>query len=233
MTTTDRLSWKDVQEVIRSRILDSTYGPGSKLPRDEDIAAELGCARSTVQRAMHELASDGIVERRRKGGTRVLSHPVTRATFDIPITRREVEASGRTYGYQLVGRQIGMTPRTVTAAFGLSEPREMLRVQALHLANQRPHSFEDRWICLETVPEIQEVDLSTESANEWLVLNRPYSRCELRFYARNADSRHVSLLDTRDGDALFVMERTTWIGADPITSVTAVTHPGYELRTST
>ena len=41
-----RLSWTDVRDEIRTRILSRTYAPGDKLPRDEDIAAELGCART-------------------------------------------------------------------------------------------------------------------------------------------------------------------------------------------
>ncbi len=91
-----------MRERILARILDGTYKPGDKLPRDEDIAAQLGCARSTVQRAMGDLSDAGIVERKRKGGTHVRPDPVTRATFDIPITRKEVEQRGSVYGYQLV-----------------------------------------------------------------------------------------------------------------------------------
>ena len=76
---------------IRMRILNRTFAPGDKLPRDEDIAVELGCARATVHRAMQDLAQIGLVERKRKGGTYGGSDPVTRATFNIPITRREVQ----------------------------------------------------------------------------------------------------------------------------------------------
>ena len=228
-----RHNWRDVYDDIRNRILDSTYGPGDKLPRDEDIAQELGCSRSTVQRAMRELSQDGTVERRRKGGTRVRNHPVTRATFDISITRHEVEQAGKAYSYQLVSRQMAMTPRSVVAAFGLNAPQEMLRIEALHLADQRPYVYEDRWVCIDTVPEIAGVDLHRESANEWLVLNRPYSRADLRFYAQNAGAYYAKLLDTRPEEALFVMERTTWIGAAPITTVKAVTSPGYQLLTRT
>lgn len=71
------------------------YKPGDKLPRDEDIAEELGCARSTVQRAMQDLNDAGIVERKRKSGTQVRPDPVTRATLDIPITRVEVRRGAR------------------------------------------------------------------------------------------------------------------------------------------
>lgn len=232
MTAEPRLSWKDVRDEIHGAILSGDYGPGDRLPRDADIAEQMNCARSTVQRAMQDLSDSGLVERRRKGGTRVRREPVTRATLDIPITRREVEQKGARYGYQLIRSREAPAPRPVLAAFELGAPQRMLRVEALHLSDGRPYMLEDRWISLETVPEISEVDLARDSANEWLVLNRPYSRCDLRFYAISADPRTAELLDVTEGAALFVIERTTWIDSAPITTVKTVAAPGYQLLTS-
>lgn len=220
-----------MRDKIHAWVLDSTYAPGDKLPRDEDIADKLGCARSTVQRAMRDLSDSGIVERRRKGGTHVRVDPVTRATLDIPITRKEVENKGSVYGYQFISQTMANTPRPVAAKFGLSSPVRMMRIEALHLSDQRPYIYEDRWICTDTVPEICAVNLELESANEWLVRNKPYSRCDIRFYAIKASDYDARMLDILAGEALFVMERTTWIGASPITTVKAVTAPGYQLLT--
>lgn len=226
-----RLTWREVRDHVHEAILAGRYAPGDKLPRDVDIALELNCARSTVQRAMQDLSDSGLIERRRKGGTRVRRDPVTRATLDIPITRREVEQKGGTYGYQLIRRSSGIPPRTVQAALELSAPLKMLRVEALHLSDGQPYILEDRWVSTETAPEILDLDLSRESANEWLVLNKPYSRFELRFYARRADARTADLLGTQLGEALFVIERTTWIDEEPITTVKAAAAPGYQLIT--
>ncbi|WP_093117663.1 GntR family transcriptional regulator [Salinihabitans flavidus] len=231
MTEVVRLSWKDVRDRVHGRVLDGTYAPGDRLPRDEDLAEEFGCARSTVQRAMQDLSLSGIVERRRKGGTRVRRDPVTRATLDIPITRNEVENRGAVYGYRLIGLTTEAVPPPVTAKFEMAGSEEMLRVRALHLADGHPFVFEDRWVSLRTVPEILEIDLAAQSANEWLVRNKPYTRCDLRFYAMNADAETAAILETGEGAALMVIERTTWIGLDPITSVKAVTAPGYEILT--
>jgi len=220
-----------VRDQIHTRILDTTYGAGDKLPRDEDLAEELGCARSTVQRAMQDLSDSGLVERRRKGGTHVRADPVARATLDIPLTRREVEQKGSVYGYQLISQTTAETPLPIAAHFGLSAPVEMLRIEALHLADQRPYIYEDRWVCIQTVPEILTADLQHESANEWLVRNKPYSRFDLRFYAIKASAYEANLLGTDPGEALFVSDRTTFIGSDPITTVKAVTTPGYQLLT--
>lgn len=231
MTVQLRLSWKDVRETIHAWILNSTYGPGDKLPRDEDLAEQLGCARATVQRAMRDLSDSGIVERKRKGGTQVRQDPVTRATLDIPITRKEVEAKGCVYSYQCISQAMADTPLGIAARFGLGASSRMLRIESLHLSDQRPYIYEDRWICTETVPEILSIDLSRQSANEWLVRNKPYSRCDIRFYAIKASAYDAKLLATSPNEALFVMERTTWIGNLPITSVKAVTAPGYQLLT--
>jgi len=229
LTENVRTTWKTVRDKIRSKILDSTYLPGDKLPRDEDIAIELGCARATVQRAMQDLSNSGIVQRRRKGGTRVRADPVTRATLEIPITRKEVEQTGSIYGYQLVKKTTADTPFSVMASFGLRAPAKMLHIEALHLADQRPYIFENRWVSTVTVPEISNVNLEIESANEWLVRNKPYSRCDIRFYAIKANEYHANLLATTVNEALFVMERTTWIGEEPITTVKAVARPDYQM----
>lgn len=224
-----RLTWTEVRDEIRTRILNRTYAPGDRLPRDEDIAAELGCARTTVHRAMQALSLAGLVERKRKGGTHVLTDPVSRATFEIPITRREVELRGAKYNYQLIGRDLAQSPISVMARFGLQRPVQMLHVVALHLADNRPYILEDRWIDVQSTPQILEVDLTKESANEWLVRHKPYSRIEVRFSAMNADGETAQLLSAPVGSALFVIERTTWIGQAPITAVQAVAAPGYQL----
>ncbi|SDL43181.1 GntR family transcriptional regulator [Aliiruegeria lutimaris] len=231
MTTAMRLSWKDVRDQIHEAILTGRYMPGDRLPRDADIAEDLNCARSTVQRAMQDLSDSGLVERRRKGGTRVRPDPVTRATLDIPVTRREVEQKGSRYGYQMIRREIKTAPSRVLGVFELAEPQKMLQVEALHLSDGRPYILEDRWICLRTVPEILDVDLAHQSANEWLVLNKPYSRCDLRFYAESADDQTADLLGCGTESALLVIERTTWVEEAPITTVKAITAPGYQLLT--
>ena len=229
MTGQTRLSWTDVRDEIQARVLNRTYAPGDKLPRDNDLALELGCARTTVHRAMQELSRIGLVERKRKGGTHVRADPVTRATFDIPITRREVEERGRSYDYQLISSVVEPAPGSVLARFGSPPPGEALRVKALHLSDNKPYIFEDRWIDIKTTPDIMQVDLACNSANEWLVRNKPYSKLDVRFFAINAEGENAEHLSVAAGEALLVIERTTWIGSAPITTVRSVTAPGYQL----
>lgn len=224
-----RQSWRDIRDRIHGRILSGDFQPGDKLPRDADLAEELRCARSTVQRAMQDLSDSGLIERRRKGGSRVRPDPVTRATLDIPVARKEVESRGSTYGYRLISREVGPPPHAVQAAFGTTITQPMLRVQALHLADARPFILEDRWIMPETVPEALELDVAQVNVNEWLVKHKPYDKLDMRFYAEKAGAERADILGVDPGEALLMIERTTWIDGAPITTVRSSTAPGYQL----
>jgi GntR family histidine utilization transcriptional repressor len=224
-------NWIEIRDEIKRRVLERELVPGAKISTDQELAIEFGCARTTVQRAMQDLATSGMVHRRRKGGTTVALHPITRTTFDIPITRIEVEAAGKEYGYSLISRGIELSPANVASSFGLAGPMELLHVTALHMADAKPYIYEDRWIDHSTTPDILDVDLSKDSANEWLIRNRPYSDCKVRFLAKNATSDEARILATGINDALFVMERTTWINDKPITMVQAIGSPGYQMST--
>ncbi|MCY4334332.1 MAG: GntR family transcriptional regulator [Litoreibacter sp.] len=229
MTADGRQSWRDIRDQIHGRIIDSTYRPGEKLPRDEDIAQELKCARSTVHRAMRSLAEDGLIERRRKGGTTVNPDPVTRTTIDIPITRIDIESRGYAYHHHLIDTMEIEAPHRIAAKFGNPSSGPMLRIRALHLADAQPYIFEDRWISLRSVSEISDVDFQTVSANEWLVRNRPFSRCDVQILADDIFDDEAAYLEEPVATALLVLERTTWAGDAPITHVRAVHKRGYRL----
>ena len=224
-------TWKTVRDEIHHKILDTTYLPGDKLPKDEEIAKALNCARSTVMRAMKDLTDSGIIERKRKGGTRVRPNPVARAVLDIPITRCEIEEKGSVYSHQLLLQEVQEAPLTITAKLALPKTNKLMHVEALHLSDGRPFIYEDRWISLEAAPEVQDLDFVEMSANEWLVRNKPYSNIDIQFYAERAGDYYSRLFDTDKIDALFVIERTTWIEDHPITTVKAVTAPGYRMIT--
>ncbi|WP_171053987.1 GntR family transcriptional regulator [Arenibacterium halophilum] len=67
--------------VLRERIEAGYYGPEGRIPSELDLSKEFDVSRITVSRAINDLAQEGLVERRRGAGTRVigsaLNRPVT------------------------------------------------------------------------------------------------------------------------------------------------------------
>ena len=62
-------SWQSVQEEVLARIHSRQWKPGDLIPNEADLAQEFGCARATVNRALQNLADEGLLDRRRKAGT--------------------------------------------------------------------------------------------------------------------------------------------------------------------
>jgi DNA-binding LacI/PurR family transcriptional regulator len=69
-----RHKYQQVRAALRREISDAVYEPGQKLPADAELSARFETSRLTVIRALQELQSEGLVERRAGSGTYV-RHP--------------------------------------------------------------------------------------------------------------------------------------------------------------
>jgi GntR family histidine utilization transcriptional repressor len=222
-------SWQSIRDTMMVRIRARFYPPGTLIPNEADIATEFGCARATVNRALRDLAASGFLDRRRKAGTRVLEAPRRKATLDIPLTRAEIEAAGQSYGYRLLRCEDAAPPAPVRARLGLPGGARLMHVQSLHLADDRPHMFEDRWILRDTVPAIATVDLAQISANEWLVHEAPYTHGTMEFQAVAAGIAAEHLACAPE-DPVLAMLRVTWLHEAAITHVRQYFAPRFLLR---
>jgi GntR family transcriptional regulator len=57
--------------ILRSKILDGTYGRDDRLPGEQEIVRQFGVSRITAKRALDELAAAGLAVRERGRGTKV------------------------------------------------------------------------------------------------------------------------------------------------------------------
>lgn len=222
-------TWQGVQDEVRRRIRDREWKPGELIPNEAELAVEFGCARTTVNRALRELAEAGLVERRRKSGTRVALHPIGKAVIEIPVIRHDIEGSGQRYGYALLARQVTPPPARVAYALGLTDDARTLHLTAIHLADGAPYVLEDRWINLAAVPQAEQADFTGKSANEWLLETVPVARGELTISALPAGPAEARQMDLPQGTALLALERNTWGPDAPVTFVRLWHMPGHRI----
>ena len=226
-----KAAYKDVKSDILSKITKGEWALGSLIPNEADLAMTYGCVRSTVNRAMRELAEEGLIERRRKSGTRVRMTPIRQARFDIPIVRAEIEAKSAEYRYSLVSSSVEPAPGWLCARLKLSQKSEVLRLVCMHYADGDPYQHEDRWINLVSLPQAQTVNFSDIGPNEWLVSTIPFSDVEISFSAGLADQRLNDYLTCALGDPVFTIERSTWWEGQAVTYVRLTYKPGHRLTT--
>lgn len=224
------LSWQDVQSEALRRIQSRDWQPGAQIPNEADLAAELGCSRATVNRALRTLADAGWLERRRKAGTRVVIAPQRRASLAIPLIRQQIEARGQSFSHVIVDHDGGRMPPHLRAALGLSGTARVRRCCCLYLADARAFAFEDRWVNLDAVPGFATAPLDRMSPNEWLVQNAPFAHGTLDYSAAAAAAVEATQLNCPVGTPVMILERRTFGPRMAITHVRLTFAPGHHLR---
>ena len=222
-------TWQNIQAEVLRRIRNRTWKPGDSIPNETDLAQEFGCARTTVNRALQKLAEDGILERKRRFGTRVALHPVGKTVLDVPIIRQEIEEKNGAYGYRLLRSEVSTPPNNVNFVLSLKDGTSALNLQAVHLMDGLPYAIEDRWVCLDVAEDLLKVDFSRHSANEWLLEHVPYTKAQLAISSVQAGELQLAYLNANAGSSLLQLDRSTWNGEQPVTFVSLWYHTGYRL----
>lgn len=222
--------WEDIRAEVLRRIRVRDWPPGGLIPTEETLAQEFGCARATVNRALRELAGAGVLERRRKAGTRVALLPVRKATLEIPVIRQEIEARGQSHSFRLLVQTEAVPPVPVASRLGLSGQVRLIYLETLHMADGQPFVFESRWLNPAVLPAPLP-DFATVSVNEWLVTHIVYVLGDIAFSAANPTMREAEVMGVPATAALFITERTTWTPDAPITFVRLTHALGYRVQT--
>lgn len=229
------MGWEEIRAEVLARIRARDWPPGAVIPGEEALAEEFGVSRATVNRALTELARAGVVERKRRAGTRVAALPVRRATFDIAVIRAEVQGRGQAYGIRLLREEISRPPLSVAATLGW--PIEagqalgvMLCLETLHLADGLPFAHELRWLNPGVLPDPRP-DFAAVSANEWLVAHVPFVTGDIAFSAEAAGEEVGRAMGLEPGAPVLVTERCTWGERAPVTWVRLTHAPGYRVKT--
>lgn len=229
MTLYSSWGWEALREAFASRIREREWPPGALIPTEAQLAADYGVARATVNRALQSLAEDGLIERKKRAGTRVAELPARRARLEIPVIRLEVEALGRTYAHLVLSDRQTAPPSDVAQRMQMSPGTPLRHLVTLHRADGQPHALEDRWLNAAALPPLP--DLAAISLNEWLVANVPFQGGDLAFLAAPADPLAAQALQVALGTALLVTERTTFGPDGAITHVRLWHRPGHRVET--
>ncbi len=105
---------------IRNLLLEGKLKPGDRLPTESELTEKFGASRASVREALSALESEGLVERRKNGGTFLRRLSLNRVLNAVEIPRK--------LDYELFT--------------DLVEARQMLEVQIVELAAARAEDID-------------------------------------------------------------------------------------------
>jgi GntR family histidine utilization transcriptional repressor len=203
-----------IRAEIEGAILSGALAPGSRIPSELELMGEYGCARMTVNKALSALAAAGLVSRRKRAGTVVAHRRTESMVLDVPDLAVEIAARGQAYRYAPVERRV-----IEGGAIPLPGSGRTLFVSGAHHADDVPLAYEERWISLEAVPEIEAADFADMPPGSWLLRHIPWTEAENRIGAEAADRACAAHLRIAPAAACLTIERRTWRGEESITFV--------------
>lgn len=208
-----------IRSDIEQGILSGTLRPGDKLPSEAELMEHYGCSRMTVNKAISVIANAGLVERRKRAGTIVARRTTESVVLDVPDLRRETEARGQTYEWRLTARSVLKTTKANATPLGLPPGHRVLHIIGSHHADGLGFAFEDRYVNIAAVPEIEQLDCALESPGIWLLHHIPWTEAEHRIKAAPASPECARVLAIPEGSPCLEMDRQTWRGDERVTYV--------------
>lgn len=210
---------------VLERIANGELPPGARVPSENELVRTLEISRMTANRALRELASEGVLVRVAGVGSFVAESRGQSHPLEVRNIADEIRARGHAHSTRVVALARVEATQELAARFGLPAGAALDRSVLLHFEDGVPLQLEERHVNPEVVPGYLERDFIRSTPHEILMHVAPLQRAEHRVRAVNPDGRVRRLLKLAAGEpALLIIRRT--FARERVASVAHLFHPG-------
>jgi GntR family transcriptional regulator len=227
----DRLVYLRAQQTILEMIEGPEYSAGDRIPSERGLSVRLGISRMTVRRALTNLVSQGVLERRGTSGTYVTAPSVERPfDYDIAYSITEiVEGSGASPGSKLLYFESATANQKVADRLGVVTGAPLIIIRRLRTANGIPFCVETSYLPAQRVPGLVAADLLGDVSLYGILKSRyriEIGGSEGLLGVAPVTVQEAELLSLKP-DSLALVYRTVACDRDgrPIEYLTSVNHP--------
>ena len=229
VSTRPAARYEQVKSYIRHAIESGARQPGDRIPSELDLVAALGVSRMTVNRALRELADEGLVTRVSGVGTFVAQAKPQSTLLMIAHIGDEIRSRGHEYRYETLLTQRETAPLVVSNALGLAPGASVFHVVCVHRENGLPVQLEDRYVNPATAPAFLQQDFAAIRPSEYLYNVVPAHDVEHVVDAGLPTQTEADLLEIRAEEPCLTLVRRTWTSGVAVTFARFV-HPGSRYR---
>lgn len=161
--------YAQIVEQLRQDIQTGLFRQTGRLPTEGELSEQYHVSRITIRRAVDELVSQGLVEKKQGKGTFICAPKFTRGFGSGPMSFTEMcTANGLTASAKILEAGI-KCPETasVREMLGLKENEPAVRICRLRYAGDKPLVMEDNYYPLEYA-YLLSIDLENDSTYRYL-----------------------------------------------------------------
>jgi GntR family transcriptional regulator, histidine utilization repressor len=219
-----------VKKFVLSRSSAGTLAVGDRVPSENELVRELDVSRMTANRALRELAADGVLVRVAGVGTFVAEQRAQAHPLEVRNIADEIRARGHEHVAKVVFHGPVTATRDLAERCGVAPGAKLDHTLLIHFESGLPLQVEDRYVNPTVVPGYLQNDFATITPHQYLMQAAPLQRAEHTVRAVMPETRIRRMLKLETGDACLLIMRRTW-SFERIATVADLYHPGsrYEL----
>ena len=205
-----QLSDQQLVEILRESIHSREWGPGDRLPTEDELATRFDASPAVVEQSVQQLVYEGLLEHRHGGGAVVRQHSYDQSLFRFfrfqgKNGERSVPES------RLLRRERVSAPDQIAALLKLDDGADVVAVTRLRLLEDEPMMVEEIWLPATTFGALPDLDekligpllypLYEDLFGEIVV------RAEEVVTVDSVDPQHAELLQIQSGSPVIVVDR--------------------------
>lgn len=214
-----------VKKFLKDGLAAGRWPPGSLMPSETELVARFGISRMTVNRALRELQSEGLVRRTQGVGT--FAAPLNRvaSTLTIRDLHEEIESRGQHHTADVHLAAAEAASPAVADYLGLAEGERVFHTLIVHRCNGVPLQCEDRYVNPACAPGYLDNDFTQVTPTHYLLEVAPLWEAQYSIEAALATAQEAQLLEIDAREPCLVVVRRTFARERTITAA-RLTHPG-------
>lgn len=149
-----------LREVVRTKIEEGEYLPGTAIPSENALAETYGINRLTVRNAIDALVNEGVLIRVQGKGVFVVGKKVERDLDYLGGFTQTMREKNKTPRIKVISKCIRKAGDKLADVFGIEAEDDVYYVKRICYADEEPISLEEIFIPYYIVPKLDGIDLS-------------------------------------------------------------------------
>jgi GntR family histidine utilization transcriptional repressor len=218
-------AYEQVKAFIKAQISRGAWRPGDAVPSEAALQQQFGVSRMTVNRAVKELAVEGVVTRVQGSGTVVAQLHRISSTLAVRDIHEEILERGHTHSSTVLGMESLRADAALAMTMKLRTGSKVFHSVQVHFEDGVAIQFEDRYVNPAAAPQYLDVDLTQVTATHYLLEHAPLTEASYSIEAALPTTVEAKALGINQSAPCLVMKRRT-ISGTQVASFARLVYPG-------
>lgn len=214
-----------IKNYILEAVAAGKLRPGDKVPSEHEFGVMFDVSRMTVNRALRELKSDGVLVGVAGVGSFIAEPKPQGQLIKVRNIADEIRARGHEYSANVIQNASEKASRPIATHLGAAPGTAIFHSIIVHNEAGTPIQLEERYVLAAAAPDYGSIDFSATTPNEYLMRVAPLERVVHKVRAVMPDARARELLMMKEGEPCLLVVRQTW-SQSRIVSYAQLLHPG-------